>query len=219
MNVMMNYIPLIMQGIKITLAAWIWSVAGSLTIGFTLGIISCNYLNMPVVRFCVKTYTFVAKGIPAYVHILIAYFVIPALLGIHVSAFTCATVALALCSGGYATEVVAAGINAIDRGQWDACFVLGYPMHKAITRIICPQAIRIIFPMLLGEAEQLLKSTCLLATIGVTELTRTGQNIISRELNPFAVYVMIACVYLSFSGIIQVAVYVLKRRRRPYGSC
>ena len=127
----------------------------------------------------------------------------PALLGINVPAFIAAVGALAFCSSGYVTEIVRSGINTISHGQWDACFVLGYPMKATLFRVILPQTFKNILPTLIGEFEQLLKSTSLLASIGITELTRTGMNIISRELNPIPVYLMIACIYLVFSAILQ----------------
>jgi ABC-type amino acid transport system permease subunit len=69
---------------------------------------------------------------------------------------------------------------------------------------------------LFGELEQLLKSTSLLATIGVTELTRTGMNIISRELNPLPVYLAIAIIYLLFSVVLS-GITIYAERRMHYG--
>lgn len=211
------YFPLLLKGTLITCGAWFITATISLLLGTFIGVISCRRLASKRVRFLVRLYTFVAKGIPAYVQILIAYFVIPALLGINIPGFLAATVALAFCSSGYVTEIVRSGINAIAPGQWDAAFVLGYPLNATLFRIILPQAFKNVLPALLGELEQLLKSTSLLATIGITELTRTGMNIISRELNPIPIYLLIACIYLLFSGMLQlVIIYTEKRGRHGY---
>src|SRR5581483_2673002 len=150
------------------------------------------------------------------VQILIAYFVIPAALGISIPGFIAAVGALAFCSSGYVTEIVRAGINTIPRGQWDAAFVLGYPIKATVRRIILPQAFKNVVPALFGEMEQLLKSTSLLATIGITELTRTGMNIISRELNPIAVYLTIAGIYLMFSALLQL-IMIYTEKKVHYG--
>ena len=197
------YAPLIVQGTLMTLAAWIVAGSLSLLIGITIGVMSCRHLASDRMMMAVRVYTFIAKGIPAYVQILIAYFVVPAMLGINIPGFIAAVGALAFCSSGYVTEIVRSGINSIPAGQWDACFVLGYPMKATLRRIILPQTFKNILPTLLGELEQLLKSTSLLASIGITELTRTGMNIISRELNPIPVYLTIACIYLVFSAVLQ----------------
>ncbi len=212
------YAPLIAKGVVVTLAAWVFASIISAVMGLFLGVLSCKQMKMGNFFWLIKFYTFVAKGIPAYVQILIAYFVIPTFIGFSIDPFVAACLALGFCSSGYVAEIIKAGMNSISQGQWDAAFVLGYSLPRAVKDIILPQALSAVTPALLGEAEQLLKSTSLLATIGVTELTRAGQNIISRELNPFAVYIAIACLYLMFSALIQIVIYKLQQRGR-YGSC
>ncbi len=212
MNNLIAYIPLFLKGSCVTLAAWFCAGTASLLIGTLLGMLSAESIGRKKTIALIKLYTFVTKGIPAYVQILIAYFIIPDLLGINVSGFVAATCALALCSSGYVTEIVRTQINAISLGQWDACFVLGYTPAQTLKRIIMPQVFKISLPTLIGELEQLLKSTSLLATIGVTELTRVGMNIISRELNPLPIYLTIAVIYLCFSALLYAATSVLKKR-------
>jgi His/Glu/Gln/Arg/opine family amino acid ABC transporter permease subunit len=211
------YIPLLLKGMLITIGAWIASGTISLVVGTFLGIVSCRYLTSYRWSAIIRTYTFIAKGIPAYVQILMAYFVVPALIGINIPGFVAAIGALAFCSSGYVAEIVRSGINTILPGQWDACFVLGYPLKATLFRIILPQTFKNILPALLGELEQLLKSTSLLATIGITELTRTGMNIISRELNPIPIYLIIGCIYLLFSAVLQLIIIYSEKRR--YYAC
>lgn len=215
MNSILNYSSLFAQGIGMTFAAW--SIAGtiSLCIGIILGIVSSDYLGFEKAQKSIQCYTFITKGIPAYVQILIIYFALPSLLKINLSGFVAATIALALCSSGYMTEIIRSGINAIPKGQWQASFVLGYPLNISIRRIIAPQMFRLTMPTIMGEFEQLLKSTALLATIGVTEVTRVGMNIISRELNPLPIYFTIAVIYLLFSALLHIT--ILAAQRRFYG--
>lgn len=211
------YLPLLGQGALKTLASWVLAASISLVVGTALGILASRRLGFTRLSYAIRLYTFVMKGVPAYVQILIAYFAIPALLGITISGFFAASFALALCSSGYVTEIVRAGITSLPDGQWDACYVLGYPMTIALRRIVLPQAFRTILPALFGELEQLLKSTSLLAAIGVTELARSGMNIISRELNPVPVYLLIAVIYLLFSAVLTLAMTATERRSQ-YGT-
>jgi His/Glu/Gln/Arg/opine family amino acid ABC transporter permease subunit len=211
-----SYIPLLARGLLITLAAWFIAGALSLCIGMCIGIVGARRFVAAPLAFVLRVYTFVAKGIPAYVQILIAYFALPALLGINVSGFVAAVGALAFCSSGYVAEIIRSGINAIPAGQWDACFALGYSRSQTLSRIIIPQVLRNSFQSLSGEFEQLLKSTSLLATIGVSELTRSGINIISRELNPIPVYCTIACLYLAISALLNVLTFYVEEK--IYGS-
>lgn len=216
MTALLPYIPLLIKGTLVTIGAWLASGSISLIVGTIVGIVGCRYLVSARWSAVIRCYTFIAKGVPAYVQILIAYFVIPAFFGIAIPGFIAAVGALAFCSSGYVTEIVRSGINTISRGQWDACFVLGYPMRATLYRIIVPQAFKNVLSALFGELEQLLKSTALLATIGITELTRTGMNIISRELNPIPVYLTIAGIYLLLSAVLQ-WVIIRTEWRMSYG--
>lgn len=210
MTSLLSYLPLFLYGASVTLASWFAAGSISFIIGTVLAIAASQYSNFAVCKTMINVYVFITKGIPAYVQILIAYFVVPSLLQIHFSGFIAASFALGICSSGYMTDIIRSGINAIPQGQWDACFMLGYPKSLTLKRIIMPQAFSLILPSVIGELEQLLKSTSLLATIGVTELTRTGMNIISRELNPLPIYFMIALIYLSFSAILNIIVVYAK---------
>lgn len=201
MNMLINYSSILLQGILITFGAWLVAGTASLVIGLSLGILSSDIFVGLRVKKLINVYTFVAKGIPAYVQILIAYYVIPACLGIQFSAFFCATLALIFCSTGYTTEMIRGSVNAVPQGQWEAAQALGYSQFQSMRFIVLPQALKIIFPALCGEAEQLLKTTSLLATIGIAELTHAAGNIISRELNPAPVYLLVALIYLIFSAL------------------
>ena len=214
MNSIIAYAPLLLQGIFITLAAWMSSAAISLLIGTLFGILSSPYVGSYKLISCIKVYTFITKGIPAYVQILIFYFAIPSFLNVQVSGFVAATIALALCSSGYVTEIIRSAINSVPSGQWDACFVLGYSLPQSVVRIIFPQALRVAIPALIGELGQILQSTSLFATIGVVEITRAGMNIISRELNPLPVYLTIASIYLVFSAFLTLVMIYAERRSR-----
>ena len=126
------YSGLVCQGMAMTLAAWICTGLCSLIFGMLLGIASCHRLAKPWTRRIITTYTFIAKGIPAYVQILIAYFVLPATVGLQIPAYAAAIGALIFCSTGYVTEIVRSGINTIAPGQWDACYTLGFSISTTL---------------------------------------------------------------------------------------
>lgn len=201
-----------MQGFCMTIGAWFCSAMISLFLGIFFGLLSAKQMTPSWIRWCIQIYSFVSKGIPAYVQILIFYFVLPDIIGVSLPQFFAAVCALAFCSSGYVIEIVRSGIQTINQGQWDACFVLGYSKKETLRRIIAPQVLFAMMPALIGELEQLLKSTSLFATIGITELTRTGMNIISREMNPVPVYIFIAIVYLSCSLLLTLLQFFIQKR-------
>src|SRR5262245_33477058 len=150
MSSLIAYAPLLLRGAGVTVCAWLASGTASLLVGACLGIMSADFLGLKAGKKAIAWYSFVTKGVPVYVQILIAYYMIPSLLGITVSPFVAASGALALCSSGYVVEIVRSGMNAIDRGQWEASFVLGYTKLQTIRCIIAPQALKIVVPALIG---------------------------------------------------------------------
>jgi His/Glu/Gln/Arg/opine family amino acid ABC transporter permease subunit len=211
MNIFINYVPLLYKGLKITLASWLIASFVSLFIGAAVGICALLY-KKTWFGLILEVYPLVTKGIPAYVQILLLYFVLPTLIPINLSAFSAGTLALGLCSAGYAAHIIKTSISAIPPGQWDACYVLGYSTYHSFVRIILPQAAVIALPMLLGELEKLLKSTSLLSAIGVIDLTGAGMNIVSRELNPLPIYGAIALIYLTLSILLTLVTSLVQRR-------
>jgi His/Glu/Gln/Arg/opine family amino acid ABC transporter permease subunit len=196
------YLPLFLQGAFVTIIAWFIVGFFSFWLGLFLGILSCDFLVLIRMRKIISCYTFIARGIPAYVQLLIGYYVLPDLLGISCSAFGTACATLIFCSSGYTTEIIRSGINAISKGQWEAAMALGYTPLRAIRYIILPQVFKLILSPLFGEFEQLLKSTSLFSVIGVAELTFTAQNIVSRELTPLPIYGILGLLYLSCSSFL-----------------
>lgn len=211
MNLFIYYLPLMFSGLKITLASWFIASVLSLSIGTVIGICAVLY-NRSWIGFIVELYPLITKGIPAYVQILLLYFVLPSLVPINLSAFSAGTIALGLCSAGYAVHIVKTSIQAIPQGQWEACQVLGYSTYHSLVRVIIPQGAVIALPMLLGELEKLLKSTSLLSAIGVIDLTGAGMNIVSRELTPLPIYGTIALIYLALSLLLTLLTSLVLRK-------
>lgn len=202
---------LVYGGIK-TFMVWIMASFFALCIGFVWGIMRCNRMRIPYVSTCIDGITFLFRGIPFYIQLLISYFILPTVIGIPLSATTSAVIALSLCSAGYVSQIIRAGINAISVGQWEAAYVLGYSPYNTVCYVIAPQAFRIIVPALVGECDQLLKSTAVISAIGVLELTGAAKNIITQEMNPIAVYAVLACIYLSMSTLLALCTAWLEKR-------
>ncbi len=212
-----NALPLLMQGAAITLFVWIASMAIALIFGVLWGIIRADRLRVAGLSSFFDFVTFLLRAVPFYVQLLIAYFVLPDLIGINISACTAGICALGICSAAYVSQIIRAGINAIDAGQWQAAYVLGYTSFDTIRWVIFPQAMKIILPALSGELDQLLKSSSILSAIGVLELTGAAKNVIARELNPLTMYIAIAVMYVMIASIV-IRITTMLERKLSYDS-
>ena len=204
--------PLLLQGVFMTLRLWCVALVIALIVGCLWGVLRSRKLRITGISLILDAVTFILRGIPFYVQLLIAYFVIPGLLGIDISAFFAATISLGICSAAYISQMVRGGINAVADGQWLAAQALGYSSPQMLRFIILPQVTRIILPALTGECDQLLKSTSIISAIGVLEITRAGMNIIARQMNPLSIYTAVALLYLILSSLLNIASYFLERR-------
>ena len=205
-------LPLFLKGIAMTIEILLCSASLSLTLGLLFGIATCKNLKIPFLSKGIELITFVLRGIPFYVQLLLVYFVVPDILGFNLDPFPASVIALGLCSSGYVAQIVRGGINAIPSAQWESAFTLGFNTPQSLWHVILPQTTRTILPMLNNELDSLLKSTSIVSSIGMLELTRMGMNIVSREMQPVAIYLTVAFFYLCMSALLNLVARSLERR-------
>jgi His/Glu/Gln/Arg/opine family amino acid ABC transporter permease subunit len=207
-------LPLLSKGALMTVQMLLAAGALSIPIGSLLGILTCRKLSGRILTPLITSATFVLRAVPFYVQLLIVYFVLPEVLNINIEAFTAAILALGACSAGYVSQVVRCGINSIPQEQWEAALTLGYSTVNSLRYIILPQMLRNVLPALTNELDALLKSTAILSSIGLLELTRMGMNIVSREMEPLVIYLTVAAFYVAISGIINLLSKYFENRFR-----
>ncbi|MEK3937623.1 amino acid ABC transporter permease [Sporosarcina sp. FSL W7-1349] len=163
-------IPYILQGIGVTLKI----VGVAALIGFFLGTLLaiCKIGKVKVLTWLADIYTSIFRGTPLILQLLIIYYGVPQLLGIQVEAYIAAILAFGLNSGAYISEIIRAGILAVDRGQQEASMALGIPYSKMMKDIILPQAVKNILPALVNEFITLTKESAIVTVIGIMDIMR-----------------------------------------------
>ncbi len=151
------------------------------------------------------------RGTPLLVQIFLIYYGLPSL-GLNLKAFPAAVIALGINSGAYVAEIVRAGIQSVPKGQYEAARSLGMTHGQAMRYIILPQAFRNILPALGNEFIALLKDSSLVSVIGITELMKSGQIVISRTFASFSIYGGVALIYFGMTFTLsRIVRYVEKR--------
>ncbi|HXW52835.1 MAG TPA: amino acid ABC transporter permease [Myxococcota bacterium] len=205
-------LPLLLKGALMTV--WI-SVIGILCGSFcggVVGILECNRLRSRWLSPLLRCYVTVFRGTPLFVQLLIVYFAVPDALHIELSPITAGIITLGLNSTAYLAEVMRAGINAIDGGQWDASYILGYSRFSTFRFVILPQAIRNVLPSITNEFATLIKESSILMIIGVPELTKISKDIVARNLKPMEIYLMAAIFYLIMTYAVAYCTKFLETR-------
>jgi polar amino acid transport system permease protein len=188
--------PRLLQGLQVTIQATLVGFAVSAVLGLlmALGRRSTNkWVSWPttaVVEFIRMT--------PLLVQLFFLFFVLPRY-GLRLPAFLVGVVALGLHYGTYNSEVYRAGIDAIDRGQWEAATALNFsPMHTW-TRIILPQAIPPMYPALGNYLVAMFKESAQLLAITVTELMLTARIIGTETFRFLEPITMVGVLYFLIS--------------------
>ena len=144
----------------------------------------------------IGTYVQLFQGTPLLMQLFLAYFGI-ALMGIEVSAWTAATVALTLYTSAFLTEIWRGCVEALPKGQWEAGETLGLSYVEQMRYIILPQALRIAIPPTVGFSVQVIKGTALASIIGFVDLTKAGTMLNNATFRPFLVYSLVALIYFA----------------------
>jgi polar amino acid transport system permease protein len=141
-------------------------------------------------------FTQVFQGTPLLMQLFLVFFGAP-ILGLEVSPWFAASIALILNTSAFLGEIWRGCIQAIPRGQWEAAHALGLHYFARMRLVVLPQAWQIALPPTVGYLVQVLKGTSLAAIIGFTEITRAGQIINNATFQPLLVFSVVGAVYFA----------------------
>lgn len=185
-----------LKGLGNTLVITLFATIVGVVIGALVAVVKTLHKQtgkMKILNAICEFYTTLIRGTPIVVQLLISYNIIfvwstrPVLVGIA---------AFGINSGAYVSEIIRAGINAVDIGQTEAGRSLGLSSTETMRLIIMPQAVKNILPAIGNEFISLLKETSVIGYIGVTDLTKAAERVMSRTMDAYFPYLSIAAMYL-----------------------
>ncbi len=205
-------IPFILKGIWVTLQI----VSVSLIFGFILGTILSIFKigKLAILRWFADAYTSIFRGTPLILQLFLIYFATPQLTGIDISAYAAAVLTFGLNSAAYVSEIIRAGIQAVDKGQREAAEALGVPYRPMLINIILPQAIKNILPALVNEFITLTKESAIISTIGVLDIMRRAQIVSAERYIAFEPLMFAAILYYIMVMALTLLGRLLERRMR-----
>ncbi|WP_203246524.1 amino acid ABC transporter permease [Sporosarcina beigongshangi] len=205
-------IPYILQGIGVTLKI----VGLAALIGFAIGILLalCKIGRIKTLTWFADIYTSVFRGTPLILQLLLIYYGTPQLFDIKVSAYTAAVLAFGFNSGAYISEIIRAGILAVDRGQLEASKALGIPYKNMMKDIILPQALKNILPALMNEFITLTKESAIVTVIGVTDIMRRSYIVGGNTYRYFESLIFAGVIYYVMVMVLTLLGKAIERRMR-----
>jgi len=194
---------------------------GAVLLGLLIGsiIVSCKLNDIKglwgipkkILRFIAFLYLAIIRGTPSVTQLLIVSGTIFA--GVRGAGLWIGIVALGINSGAYVAEIIRAGIMSIDKGQREAGLSLGFTRAQTMRYIILPQAVKNIIPTFVNEFIVLIKETAIVGFVGVMDLTRVAQQIVTRTFDLMPIFVS-GIMYLTLISILTMLLGILERKLR-----
>lgn len=209
MEYIINTTLYILKGTVVSLKIYAVTAVFSvpLAILFALGKVSKH----KTLKIVLEAYTWIFRGTPLLLQLFFAYYGLP-ILGITMTPFMAAGLTFIVNYAAYLTEIFRAGIESIDKGQYEAAHSLGMNYVQTMRRVVIPQAIRRVLPPTCNEAITLVKDTALVAAIGMADLLRSAKEVLTRDFTIIP-FVIAALFYLAMSWVI---VIVFKKIEQKY---
>lgn len=171
-TVLVQYWPLLLKGFSETVIIVVVALTGGAVLGLVVALL--NLSSLRAANWFGRAYVNCFRAAPEMVVIFWAYFCLPQILDLRLSAFFTGVLALVLVASANLGEIFRAGILAVPRGQTEAALVLGLSPLQRLALVILPQAVKRMLGPLVNYLTELLKHSTLLSAIGVTEIAHSA---------------------------------------------
>lgn len=171
-----NTLTRLLGGLWVTILVSILSVALSIVFGLIFGWIMTK--ESKIIRAVSKLYLEFMRLMPQLVLLFIVYFGLAKALNVHISGFHAAIIVFTLWGTAEMGDLVRGAISSIPKHQYEAAASIGLTRLQTMGYIILPQALRRLIPQAMNLVTRMIKTTSLIALIGVIEVIKTGQQII-----------------------------------------
>ena len=214
---LLRYQDEIVQGVLLTLQLSVITMICGLVIGLVVAMAAGSPLKALSVP--ARIYVEAIRNTPLLVQLFIVFFGFPSI-GIRLDANTAALIALSINMGAYGAEILRAGFESVRRSQIEAGRSLGLTAGQTFRHVVLFQAVKAIYPALASQFVLIMLATCVVSSIGVTELFHQAAFIDSRTYRSFEAYTLITLAYLvltlgfrAFFSAVYWAVFVRRPRR------
>ena len=206
-----NRWQLFLQGIGTTMLITVLSILFGTILGFAVFMLCRN--GNPAANCITRFFVWLVQGMPVVVLLMILYYIIFG--RVNISGAAVSVVGFTLVFGSAVYGMLRAGVGAIDKGQLEAAYALGYTNRKAFFRIILPQALPHFMPAYKGEITALIKATAVVGYVAVQDLTKMGDIVRSRTYEAFFPLIAVAIIYFILAAILTFLVNRIEIRIDP----
>lgn len=189
----LNNLDLLVLGLANTLKITGISIAFGVMFGLLLAL--CRLSSFRPLSYVATFVIEFFRTTPPLVQLFWFFFALPILIDVRMTPFIAAIVTFSIQSSAFFAEVFRAGINSIDKGQWEGGKAIGMTYTQTLKRIILPQAVKRMIPAFMERMIELLKTTTLVSTIAYTDLMFYANDLAQKTFRPLEVYTVVAVIY------------------------
>ena len=200
----------LLTGLKNTLLLTLISVAMGTLLGTLVAMAKMS--KFKPLQWLTSLYVEIIRGTPILLQLYFFWIFLPKILPVEISDLNCILIALIINASAYISEIIRAGIGAVDKGQWEAAKSIGLSPIHTLTHVILPQAIKNILPALCNEFISTVKGTSLASVFFVGELMTQYKTVASITYLPLQPLVVAGIIYFVLNFILSRSVRVLERR-------
>jgi His/Glu/Gln/Arg/opine family amino acid ABC transporter permease subunit len=182
--------------LKVSVFALIISVVGGL-------LLAMLRMSRPPISWLAVAYINIFRGVPALVSVIWVYFGVSLLVGVDFTVFEAGVIALSLLYSAFMAEIFRSALSAIPNGHREAGNALGMRPIRVFFSVILPQAIKIALPNIGSMFIGMVKDTSTFTVIGLLEVVRVTQNLVSQTFQPFVLYTAAAAIYVLAAFVID----------------
>lgn len=196
------------------LGGTLWISAVVVALGTVLGMLVAlmHMGKLKPLRALAEAYIEVLRGTPVLLQLYFFWIVLPKLVPFELSDTGCILVALIINASAYISEIIRAGIGAVDKGQWEAARSIGLSEVHVMTHVILPQAIKNILPALCNEFISTVKGTSLASIFFVGELMTSFKTVSSATFLALQSLTIAGVIYFTLNFVLSRLLQVLERR-------
>ena len=215
MDYIANILPPLLQGSLVTLQVFLITLVLAVPLGLGLALVKISRFGF--LRGLVNGYIWLMRGTPLMLQMLFIYFALPFIpvIGVRLPDFPAAILAFVLNYAAYFAEIFRAGIQSIDRGQYEGAKVLGMTYPQTMRRIVLPQVLKRILPPMSNETITLVKDTSLIYVLAMNDLLRAARGIVQRDFTT-SPFVVAAAFYLLMTLVLTYGFQHLEKKYAVY---
>jgi len=188
----MNEFVFLLNGLKWTILLTAIGFVGGIPFGFLIALARTS--THPLVMTAARAWVGLFQGTPLLMQLFVVFFGLP-LIGLEVAPWLAVGIAFTAHASAYLGDIWRGSIQAVPKGQSEACHALGLGYGSTMRDVVLPQALKLSLPATIGFLVQLIKGTSLAAIVGFVELSRTGQMLSNLIYKPLLVFSVVGALY------------------------